>query len=100
MDQHKNVLDEAKSEYEKLKKAVDELRASEVVSCSGYLCIFVFKLFAVIHYTTKWYTVWQVDAEYKLQDMKKAYKDLENKGKAYKRKLDDLQAALSKHIEQ
>ncbi|GAA0146311.1 hypothetical protein LIER_06300 [Lithospermum erythrorhizon] len=70
MDQHKDVLDEAKSEYEKLKKAVDELRASEV------------------------------DAEYKLQDMKKDYKDLENKGKAYKRKLDDLQAALSMHIEQ
>lgn len=53
-----------------------------------------------LHYSANWYTVFQVDSEYKLQDMKKAYKDLENKGKAYKRKLDDLQASLSKHIEQ
>lgn len=40
IDQHKDVLDKAKSDYEKLKKTVDELRASEVcaarfvVSCS------------------------------------------------------------------
>ncbi|MCD9644269.1 Structural maintenance of chromosomes protein 4 [Datura stramonium] len=33
--------------------------------------------------------------------MKKVYKDLEiPKGKGYKKKLDDLQIALSKHIEQ
>lgn len=42
----------------------------------------------------------QVDAEYKLQDMKKAYKELEMKGKGYKRKLDDLHVAVSKHMEQ
>lgn len=42
----------------------------------------------------------QVDADYKLQDMKKVYKDLELKGKGYKKKLDDLHIALSKHIEQ
>ncbi|KAJ6369962.1 hypothetical protein OIU76_028261 [Salix suchowensis] len=41
IDQHKEVLDKAKSEYEKVKKIVDELRASEV------------------------------DADYRLQDMKK-----------------------------
>lgn len=42
----------------------------------------------------------QVDAEYKLQDKKKACKDLEIKGKSFKKKLDDLQAALLKHMEQ
>ncbi|KAL0350888.1 UNVERIFIED_CONTAM: Structural maintenance of chromosomes protein 4 [Sesamum radiatum] len=70
IDQHKDVLDQAKSDYEKLKKIVDELRTSEV------------------------------DAEYKLQDKRKACKELEIKGKAYKKKLDDLQVALSKHMEQ
>ncbi|KAJ6371344.1 hypothetical protein OIU77_001780 [Salix suchowensis] len=70
IDQHKEVLDKAKSEYEKVKKIVDELRASEV------------------------------DADYRLQDMKKSYKELELKGKAYKKKLDDLQNALLHHMEQ
>lgn len=42
----------------------------------------------------------QVDAEYKLQDKRKAFKELEIKGKGYKKKLDDLQVALSKHMEQ
>lgn len=42
----------------------------------------------------------QVDAEYKLQDKKKACKELEIKGKGYKKKLDDLQVALLKHMEQ
>lgn len=42
----------------------------------------------------------QVDADYKLQDMKKAYKELDIKGKGYKKKLDDLQIALKKHMEQ
>ncbi|KAL3846018.1 hypothetical protein ACJIZ3_003421 [Penstemon smallii] len=70
IDQHKDVLDQAKSDYEKLKKVVDELRTSEV------------------------------DAEYKLQDKKKCCKELEINGKGYKKKLDDLQAALLKHMEQ
>ncbi|KAK2994629.1 hypothetical protein RJ640_025683 [Escallonia rubra] len=70
IDQHKDVLDKAKHDYDELKKTVDELRASEV------------------------------DADYKLQDMKKLYKELEMKGKGYKKKLDDLQIALSKHMEQ
>ncbi|RVW31392.1 Structural maintenance of chromosomes protein 4 [Vitis vinifera] len=70
IDQHRDVLDKAKSDYEKLKKTVDELRASEV------------------------------DVDYKLQDMKKLYKELEMKGKGYKRKLDELQVALVKHMEQ
>ncbi|CDP02233.1 unnamed protein product [Coffea canephora] len=70
IDQHKDVLDKAKSDYEKLKKTVDELRASEV------------------------------DAEYKLQDMKKIYKELEMKGKGYKKRLDDLHISLTKHMEQ
>lgn len=42
----------------------------------------------------------QVDADYKLQDLKKAYKELELKGKGYMKRLDDLQTALAKHLEQ
>ncbi|GAV58095.1 SMC_N domain-containing protein/SMC_hinge domain-containing protein [Cephalotus follicularis] len=70
IDEHKDVLDKAKSDYEKVKKTVDELRASEV------------------------------DADYKLQDMRKLYKELEMKGKGYKKRLDDLRISLSKHMEQ
>jgi structural maintenance of chromosome 4 len=42
----------------------------------------------------------QVDADFKLKDMKKAYKEFEIKGKSYRKKLDELQTALSKHLEQ
>lgn len=42
----------------------------------------------------------QVDADYKLQDMKKGYKELELKEKGYKKKLDDLQNAIVCHMEQ
>ena len=42
----------------------------------------------------------QVDADYKLQDMKKVSKELEMKEKGYKKKLDDLHIALLKHMEQ
>lgn len=42
----------------------------------------------------------QVDADYKLKDMKKHYKELEIKGNGYKKKLDELQIALAKQIEQ
>ncbi|XP_022883355.1 structural maintenance of chromosomes protein 4-like [Olea europaea var. sylvestris] len=70
IDQHKDVLDKTKVDYERLKKIVDELRASEV------------------------------DVDYKLQDMKKAFKELEIKGKGYKVKSGELQIALSKHLEQ
>ena len=42
----------------------------------------------------------QVDADYSLQDMRKSYKELEFKGKGYKKKLDDLQNALLHHMEQ
>lgn len=42
----------------------------------------------------------QVDAEFKLKDMKRAYKELEIKGKGYKKRLDELQTAISKHLEQ
>ncbi|KAL4568471.1 hypothetical protein LXL04_024084 [Taraxacum kok-saghyz] len=70
INQHKNVLEKAKSEYENLKKTVDALRTAEV------------------------------DADYKLQDMKKMMKELEMKEKGYKKKLDDLNNSLSKHMEQ
>ncbi|EXB31972.1 Structural maintenance of chromosomes protein 4 [Morus notabilis] len=70
IDKHKEVLDKAKSDYNKMKKTVDELRASEV------------------------------DADYKFKDMKKLYNELELKGKGYKKKLDELKNALTKHMEQ
>ncbi|KAF4390757.1 hypothetical protein G4B88_015647 [Cannabis sativa] len=70
IDQHKDVLDESKSEYNTMKKTVDELRATEV------------------------------DVDYKLKDMKKLYGELEQKGKGYKKKLDELESAIVKHIEQ
>lgn len=37
IDQHKDVLDKAKSDYEKLKKTVDELRAAEVLLCLAFI---------------------------------------------------------------
>ncbi|XP_017975842.1 PREDICTED: structural maintenance of chromosomes protein 4 isoform X1 [Theobroma cacao] len=70
IDEHGEVLDKSKLEYEKEKKMVDELRASEV------------------------------DAEFKFQEMKKMYKELEIKGNGYKKRLDDLEIALQKHMEQ
>lgn len=42
----------------------------------------------------------KVDADYKLKDMKKLYNELELKGKGYKKKLDVLKNALTKHMEQ
>ncbi|XVF58273.1 hypothetical protein PTKIN_Ptkin07bG0051800 [Pterospermum kingtungense] len=70
IDEHGEELEKSKLDYEREKKAVDEMRASEV------------------------------DAEFKFQDMKKMYKELEMKGKGYKKKLDDLEIALRKHMEQ
>ncbi|KAK8334912.1 hypothetical protein V6Z11_A09G019200 [Gossypium hirsutum] len=70
IDEHGEVLEKSKLEYEKVKKNVDQLRASEV------------------------------DADFKLHDMKKMYKELEMKGKGYKKKLNDLEISLQKHMEQ
>ncbi|KAI3972796.1 hypothetical protein MKX01_019454 [Papaver californicum] len=70
VDQHKEVLDAAKEEYHKVKKLMDEMRTSEV------------------------------DADFKLQDTKKLLKEWDMKEKAYKKKLDDVQADLVKHLEQ
>ncbi|KAK9698350.1 hypothetical protein RND81_08G098000 [Saponaria officinalis] len=70
IDQHRDVLDKAKSDYESLKKKMDELRATEV------------------------------DAEFKLRDMKKVCKEMEIKEKGYGKKLDSLQNAILKHMEQ
>ena len=44
--------------------------------------------------------IFQVDADFKLKDMKKAYKELEMKGKGYKKRLDELQTDIHKHLEQ
>ncbi|KAJ7970989.1 Structural maintenance of chromosomes protein [Quillaja saponaria] len=70
IDEHKEVLDRAKADYDKVKKTVEELGATEV------------------------------DADYKLKDMKKVYTELELKGKGYKKRLDDLQDAVRNHMEQ
>lgn len=70
MDNHKDELDKTKVEYNKLKKAMDELRSSEV------------------------------DVEYKLQDTKKLAKEWEMKVKAFRKKLDDIQTNLVKHMDQ
>lgn len=42
----------------------------------------------------------QVDADFKLKELKRAYKDLETKGKGYRKRLDELQTAICKHLEQ
>jgi len=70
IDNHKDELDKTKKEYTKLKKALDELRASEV------------------------------DAEYKLQDTKKLAKEWEMKVKAFRKRLDEIQTNLAKHMDQ
>ncbi|KAK8644328.1 hypothetical protein V6N13_123638 [Hibiscus sabdariffa] len=70
IDEHGEVLEKSKLEYESVKKNVDQLRASEV------------------------------DADFKLQDMKKIYKELEMKGKGYKKRLNELETSLQKHMEQ
>ncbi|KAK8710156.1 hypothetical protein V6N13_145495 [Hibiscus sabdariffa] len=70
IDQHGEVLEKSKLEYESVKKNVDHLRASEV------------------------------DADFKLQHMKKMYKELEMKGKGYKKRLNELETSLQKHMEQ
>lgn len=70
IDQHREVLDEAKAEYNKLKKTMDVSRTAEV------------------------------DAEYKLDDARKLSKEWEAKGKGYKKRLDDLKMNLRKQMEQ
>nr|CAD1825703.1 unnamed protein product [Ananas comosus var. bracteatus] len=69
IDKHKDVLDETKAKYNKLKKMMEELRAAEV------------------------------DAEYKLQDAKKLAKEWEMKAKALKKRVDDIQLNLVKHMD-
>ncbi|XP_066363089.1 structural maintenance of chromosomes protein 4-like [Miscanthus floridulus] len=70
IDNHKVELDKTKEEYTKLKKAMDELRASEV------------------------------DAEYKLQDTKRLAKEWEMKVKTLKKRLDEIQTNVVKHMDQ
>ncbi|KAK8533937.1 hypothetical protein V6N13_028385 [Hibiscus sabdariffa] len=70
IDEHGELLEKSKLEYESVKKNVDQLRASEV------------------------------DADFKLQDMKKMHKELEMKGKGYKKRLNELETSLQKHMEQ
>ncbi|XP_020526509.1 structural maintenance of chromosomes protein 4 isoform X1 [Amborella trichopoda] len=70
IEKHKDVLEGAKEEYNKLKKSMDVLRTAEV------------------------------DIEDKLQDMKKLLKDWEMKGKGYTKRLEDINKDLNKHLDQ
>ncbi|KAJ1688981.1 hypothetical protein LUZ63_013136 [Rhynchospora breviuscula] len=70
MDEHKVVLDETKEQYNTKKKTMDELRAAEV------------------------------DAEFKLQDLKKQKKEYEMKAKAFSKGLEDIRGNLDKHMTQ
>ena len=56
----------------------------------------------IIHFSKRqiFFIMSQVDADYKLKDMKKLYNELELKGKGYRKKLDELQNAIVKHLEQ
>jgi structural maintenance of chromosome 4 len=47
-----------------------------------------------------WLSVQQVDAEYKLQDTIKLAKEWEMKVKAFRKRLDDIQTNLVKHMDQ
>lgn len=42
----------------------------------------------------------QVDADFKLQETKRAFKELELKGKGFQRRLEELQNAIMKQMEQ
>ncbi|KAG0475511.1 hypothetical protein HPP92_015197 [Vanilla planifolia] len=70
IDKHTEVLNEKKAEYNELKKSTEDIRATEV------------------------------DTEFKLQDSKKLLKDWEMKVKGYKKRLDDIQVDLAKHMDQ
>lgn len=83
-----------------MKKTVDELRASEVSSYKFSLFVASFRYIYIARGVTYLLVLPQVDADYKLQDLKKAYKELEMKEKGYKRRLVDLHIALSNHMEQ
>lgn len=93
IDKHTIVLEEAKSKYNTMKKKTDELRASEVLVCSFFTLQQTWSFLITV-------IIFQVDADFKLKDMKKAYKELEMKGKGYKKRLDELQTAIHKHLEQ
>lgn len=58
------------------------------------------RLFFPINTINNYLVMSQVDADFKLQDMKKLGKELELKEKGYKKRLADLQTALIKHMEQ
>lgn len=95
IDKHKDVLDETKSEYNKLKKDLDELRAAEVfLFFQCYILLFPNRRINVVS------LCWQVDNDYKLQDIKKALKEWEMKVKGFKKRLDDIEKDLRKQLDQ
>lgn len=99
-------MDEAKNDYDKLKKTMDESRAAEVLSIWNVFIIFSFFATIVISSILLLFIfhrillMLQVDAEYKLQDMKKLCMEWEMKGKGYQKRLDDIKMDLVKQIEQ
>lgn len=100
IDNHKVELDKTKEEYTKLKKAMDELRASEV--CNLNPVIWWCHNSAVLFLSTT-LCVWpkkQVDAEYKWQDTIKLAKEWEMKLKTFKKRLDEIQTNVVKHMDQ
>ena len=46
------------------------------------------------------FTIKQIDVEYKLQDTKKLAKEWEMKVKAFRKRLDEIQTNLAKHMDQ
>ena len=99
IDNHKVELDKTKEEYTKLKKAMDELRTSEVCNldpvkwwCHNSAVLFLS--------TTLCLPKKQVDAEYKLQDTKRLSKEWEMKVKTFKKRLDEIQTNVVKHMDQ
>lgn len=96
LEKQQEELESAQKEYNDRKKVVDELRTGEVGQEHIFCLIY-----------TKWRqtSVWvnagiQVDAQYKLDDLKKVLKDWETKAKGYQKQMEDLSKSLRQHVEQ
>lgn len=101
IDNHKVELDKTKEEYSKLTKALDELRASEVRNLHPVWCYDLnYFCWTVSFHNLISFAIKQVDAEYKLQDTKKLAKEWEMKVKAFRKRLDEIQTNLAKHMDQ
>lgn len=59
-----------------------------------------FQISALFFFLNERFLGTQGNAVFQLQESKKVYKEQEQKGKHYNKKLDELQSALVKHMEQ